>query len=106
MRSIVESSRTTRSSGEISKRARRGSGKKSKRARRGSGQEIAASAAGLRQEVTASAAGLRQDFEAIAARLLKAQQESFRSQFGVLDDKYRDLPERVATLEDHAGITR
>jgi hypothetical protein len=60
----------------------------------------------LRQQIAASAVALRQDFEAIAASLLKAQQESFRAQFGALDDKYRDIPERVATLEDRVGITR
>jgi len=60
----------------------------------------------LDRRLAANNQELRRDFEAIAARLLKAQQESFRSQFGVLDDKYRDIPERVATLEDRVGITR
>jgi hypothetical protein len=69
-------------------------------------RDFEAIAAGLRHDFEAITPVLRQDFEAIAARLLKAQQESFRSQFGALDDKYRDIPERVATLEDRVGITR
>jgi len=69
-------------------------------------RRIAANNAVIFAKIEVSAAALRIDFEAIAARLLKAQQESFLSQFGALDDKYRDIPDRVTTLEDHAGITR
>jgi hypothetical protein len=58
------------------------------------------------RRIAANNAVIFAEFEAIGARLLKAQQESFGSQFGALDDKYRDIPERVTTLEDRVGITR
>lgn len=39
----------------------------------------------------------------VTEKMLKAQQESFRSLFGVLDDKYRDLPEVPAERKSLIG---
>jgi hypothetical protein len=40
------------------------------------------------------------------ARHIRASEERLRVQIRGVDDQYRDLPERVAALEDHTGIKR
>jgi chaperonin cofactor prefoldin len=40
------------------------------------------------------------------ARHIRASEERLRVQIRGVDDQYRDLPERVARLEEHTGLKR
>ena len=49
---------------------------------------------------------LRVDIAADTLRSIQSVEESYRTRTAAVDDKYRDLPERVTALEDAVGIKR
>jgi hypothetical protein len=51
-------------------------------------------------------AQLRIDIAADTLRSIQSVEESYRTRTAAVDDKYRDLPERVTALEHAVGIKR
>jgi hypothetical protein len=51
-------------------------------------------------------AQLRIDINADTLRSVQSVEESYRTRTAAVDDKYRDLPERVTALENAVGIKR
>ena len=52
------------------------------------------------------ATSLRVDLGRDLAGQILASEERIRAEIRGIDDQYRDLPERVAQLEEHTGIKR
>jgi len=51
-------------------------------------------------------AQLRIDINADTLRNIQSVEESYRTRTAAVDDRYRDLPERVTALEHAVGIKR
>jgi chaperonin cofactor prefoldin len=60
----------------------------------------------IARHVRASEQRLRAELGSDLAGQILASEERLRSEIRGLDDQYRDLPTRVAALEDHTGIKR
>lgn len=70
------------------------------------GQMVIAVSQDLGRQIRASHDQLRVELRTDITQQIQASEERLRGEIRGLDDRYRDLPERVAMLEDHAGIKR
>lgn len=68
------------------------------------GQIVIAVSDDLGRQIRASNEQLRRELGADLTQQIQASEERLRGEIRGLDDKYRDLPERVARLEDHTGL--
>jgi len=60
----------------------------------------------LERNLNLTMAQLRVDIGSDTLRAIQSVEESYRTRTSAVDDRYRDLPERVSVLEGAAGIKR
>ena len=58
------------------------------------------------RQIRASHHQLRTELGSEITQQIRASEERTRDYIRGLDDQYRDLPERVARLEEHTGVKR
>jgi hypothetical protein len=67
---------------------------------------IAKNTAALREQLREDVVGVERRLSAELARHAKANAEDLAARIAVVDDKYKDLPGRVAALEDNRPAPR